>query len=62
MTTHYCGKVWVDGPAAACPKHQKLDGKRRSVWGRNIRRRMDKEAGVVGTHRGDYISGKDEGR
>lgn len=55
-TSHYCGKVWEDGPVAKCPKHQKLDGKRRSVWGRKEKRKLDKAAGVVGQDRGGYIN------
>jgi hypothetical protein len=56
-TSHLCGKTWEDGTVASCPKHQKLDGKRRSVWGKGIRRKMDREAGEIGQDRGGYING-----
>jgi hypothetical protein len=63
MTQHYCDKEWVDGPAAACDKHERLPRNSGGWrWGRGIRSKMDKEAGTVGTDRGGFISGTDSGR
>lgn len=59
--THHCptakGDKWAPGPASKCPLHQKLDGNRRSVWGKKEKAKLDRAAGSVGTQRDGFISG-----
>lgn len=62
MRQHYCGDSWRDGPVASCDRHEKNLNRRAMRWGRKTRAKMDREAGVVGTDRGGFISGNDSGR
>ena len=49
---------WADGPVVSCPYHDQRGRKQRGVrWGKSARRKLDREAGVVGKDRGGYISG-----
>lgn len=57
MTEHICvdGK-WAEGSLASCQKHDKQGAKARNVrWGKAARRKMDREAGVVGKDVGGGI-------
>jgi hypothetical protein len=61
-TSHYCpenpeGEKWEDGPVNGCPHHRKNRNAQSIKWGRKARRNADREAGVVGIDRGDYIHG-----
>lgn len=64
MTTeHLCDKHpeepgWRPGKVDQCPYHgQRVVNQTGVRWGRNARRKMDHETGVVGKDRGGYISG-----
>ena len=59
MTTqHFCDSGWVDGPVSQCPKHRQNPNAKRVRYGKVARAKMDRDTGVVGVDRGDFISGK----
>lgn len=64
MRQHLCASnpdtpgEWIDGTVSTCPYHGHKGNKQLGFkWGRNVRRKMDREAGTVGIDRGDYING-----
>ena len=55
---HHCKGEWVDGSVDSCPNHGPRGRNALRVrYGRNARRKMDRQAGTVGVDRGDYING-----
>ena len=63
MTEHFCiDNTWKPGASFACDLHAKNRNVTNVILGRKARAKLDKEAGTVGTHRGDFISGTDSGR
>ena len=63
-TEHLCNDhplepgTWQEGPVSSCIFHNKRRAIQGVKWGRKIRRQADLQAGVIGTDRGDFISGK----
>lgn len=49
---------WQEGKATHCPHHRTIRREPGIRLGRKERRKLDRQAGVVGTDRGEFISGK----
>lgn len=68
MTTHKCSGPeadetgWAEGGVNQCPHHGQRARTQTKFKSFQQKRRMDRAAGVQGTHRGGYISGRDSGR
>ena len=61
-TQHYCDdtETWEPGTVRSCPNHgRQYTGKKQQGYRVNLKEKRagDREAGVVGTDRGGYISG-----
>jgi hypothetical protein len=53
---------WASGKVALCPWHGQRTRTQIVFKSMQTKRRLDTAAGVQGTDRGGYISGKDSGR
>ena len=57
---HLCNGEWVEGPVRRCDTDnhgQRLHRMPKMRIGPKTRRKLDREAGKVGTDRGDHIAG-----
>lgn len=54
MTSHFCPeeKRWKDGSVSSCPRHEQRRNTQKNRMGRNDRRKLDRNAGVIGEDSG----------